>query len=450
MDRPIKPIQRVQFAAVVFFATISLAKADDTLELKNALRSANGDVARLEADRVYEISEKLELKQLCPNGIRIEGNGATIKASENFRHGVLLTANVLLRDDPYSAGAAIRNLTIDGNGFVGRPVFGNWKKARIDNLTVRGGTVYQINAIWQDSLLTNIHVEGNRDQTNNGFDCNMQNSTLYNVTVDMNGNLKESAFWLNGCKDAKVLNAHIIDGRTAFGLENCQGVDVVNLKARGEFSFRLANILPSAPSERIHLYNVDFETNHVGSDPATGVHFNATIDGFVAGGTIKSTGPGVLLTHGASQISVYRVKLPRESVSPKHEWTRTRTAYCSRAGGKPKNYAPIVFAGPSGIAKAPLDREIVLQGIVADEKANKDLRIRWKKIAGPGKVVFVEPGKQETSARFSKPGNYRLLLTASDGRLESEDEVTLKVVTDRTKPRTRSSAATRRTVAKSR
>ncbi len=422
---------RIFFLITAFLlANVAAARSDDTSALKSILRRANGRTVRLDEGKVYEISEKLELKSLCPKGVTIEGNNATVKALPGFQHGVLLTATVLLRDAPYAAGVKIRNLKLDGDGQVGRCLFGNWKNATVENVEVRGGTIYQVNAIWNDSTLSHIKVVGNATQTDNGFDCNLQNSTIWNLDVDMQGNLKESAFWLNGCQHATVINLSLTDGRTAFGLENCKDVNLINLKVRGTYSFRVVNILPAEPSERIHLYDVDIDSRHVGKDASAGVHFNATKGGMVVRGKIRSSGPGVLLTHEASDIEVIDVDLPSEPVHPTSEWiplTRRKMWVSKRrqVRGRLTNKAPVVSAGPDREAQGLKD--VVLESAVADEKQTGELKVAWTKVSGPGQVTFTDAGNPQTNATFSRSGTYTLALSASDGRLESTDEVTLRI-----------------------
>jgi hypothetical protein len=371
--------------------------------------------------------EKLELKSLCPDGVTIEGNGAMIKALPGIRQGVLLTASELLRDEPYDPGVTIRHLSLDGNGCVGRCVFGNWKNARIHELRVRGGTDYQVNAIWNDSTLSNIRVVGNASQTNNGFDCNLQNSTIWNISVDMKGNLKECGLWLNGSKDAKIINAYLTDGRSAFGLENCKDVNLINLNARGRFSFRVVNILPAEPSERIHLYDVNVKAEHVGKDASAGIHFNATKFGMVVRGEIVTSGPGVMLSNGASNVDVIDVDLPTRAVYPESEWTQAgQRVWISnrRRSPKPVNRPPVVYAGPD---RAVRDlAKVALFSAVADERHVNDLNLAWSKVSGPGEVRFGDAAKPRTSVDFSKRGTYTLQLRADDGELKSTDDVTIK------------------------
>ena len=388
----------------------ALAQEDDTDALKTLLQNSNGGVVRLQANKVYHIREKLELKSLCPDGIVIEGNNAVIKALRPFRHSVLLTGTELLRDEPYEPGATLRHLVLDGNGCVGRCVFGNWKNARIHDLQVKGGTDYQVNAIWNNSTLSNIRIAGNATQTNNGFDCNLQDTVIWNIRVDMNDNLKECGLWLNGAKNAKIINAYLTDGRSAFGLENCQDVDLINLIVRGRFSFRVVNILPADPSERIHLYNVNIEAEHVGSDAAAGIHFNATKGGLVAKGVIATSGPGVMLSNGASDIDVIDVDLPSREVHPAAEWTREGPRiWLSKNRQVPGilNRRPVVYVGPDRNARNLAN--VVLISAVADECDASDLTMDWSKVSGPGDVQF-NAARSKTNASFSEGGIYTLRL----------------------------------------
>jgi hypothetical protein len=410
------------------FSGSACAHANDTSVLRALLRKANGGVAQLEQEKTYEIDQKLQLNTLCPDGVVIEGNDATIRALVGFKHNAMLVATTLLRDDPYEAGVVIRNLTLDGNMQVGRPLFGFWKNAIVESLTVSGGTIYQVNALWHDSSLSDIRVIGNPDQTNNGFDCNLRNSTIRDVEVNMHGNMKESAFWLNGCDHARVIRPVLTDGRTAFGLENCKNVNVIGMKIRGEYSFRVVNILPADASEAIHLYDLDLDVRHVGEDPSAGVHFNATKGGLVARGKIRSTGPGVMLSNGASDIDVIGVILPTQPIHPVSEWIKlkNRRGWASRlreTRGRMVNRAPVVDAGAdqsSGILK-----EITLEATVADEFDRKKLKLMWTKAAGPGKVQFQPSTSAATKVRVSRPGRYTLRLTVSDGKSEVFDEVTI-------------------------
>jgi hypothetical protein len=43
------------------------------------------------------------------------------------------------------------------------------------------------------------------------------------------------------------------------------------------------------------------------------------------------------------------------------------------------------------------------------------MSIGWSKVEGPGEVVFAKPHAAATSATFSTPGNYRLMLGGFDG-----------------------------------
>ena len=274
---------------------------DNTGELRRLIRDHCGGTLLLEPGRVYTVREKLQLNSLCSDGIVIDGRGATIQAAPEFRHPVLLTATNVF-GDPAWGPSVIRDLTIDAAGATSRGVFGRWKETLFDRVTLRGATTYQANAIFEDSTLMHLNVIGNPDQTDNGFDCNLQNSVMWWPVVNMHGNRSESALWLNGSYNAYVMYPTLTDGRSAFGLENSRRVLLWGPVIRGEFTFRVVNILAAAPSEDIWLVFPNIDTTHVGSDPAAAIHFNQTIRGLVYGGQIKSPSVGVLINNADSAV----------------------------------------------------------------------------------------------------------------------------------------------------
>ena len=51
----------------------------------------------------------------------------------------------------------------------------------------------------------------------------------------------------------------------------------------------------------------------------------------------------------------------------------------------------------------------------------------WSRVSGPGTVTFANASAADTTATFSAPGTYVLRLTATDGALTAQDEVTVTV-----------------------
>jgi hypothetical protein len=70
---------------------------------------------------------------------------------------------------------------------------------------------------------------------------------------------------------------------------------------------------------------------------------------------------------------------------------------------------------PTNYATA-LDRDLNLPGLVNDDDLPRDARVSvsWRKVNGPGDVVFSSPATAATNAKFSAPGLYELELAASD------------------------------------
>ena len=91
------------------------------------------------------------------------------------------------------------------------------------------------------------------------------------------------------------------------------------------------------------------------------------------------------------------------------------------------NSAPEVTAGPNQSIAWP-DR-VYLPGAVWDDglPTPNALAVTWSKQSGDGEVTFDDPHSTNTIASFSAPGEYILVLTATDGQLESSSTVMVAV-----------------------
>ncbi len=94
----------------------------------------------------------------------------------------------------------------------------------------------------------------------------------------------------------------------------------------------------------------------------------------------------------------------------------------------PPNTAPVVSAGLdqnlSLVAAASLDGTVSDDGLPAPPA----LTVAWSKLSGPGAVTFGNPNAVDTTATFSAVGSYVLRLTASDGVLDTSDDVGIEVL----------------------
>lgn len=92
--------------------------------------------------------------------------------------------------------------------------------------------------------------------------------------------------------------------------------------------------------------------------------------------------------------------------------------------GQSPNFPPRVTAG--------VDRSVVLNGqtyLSGNVKTLKgDFQIAWAKETGPGEVSFDDPSKIDAAASFSKPGEYTLALSASNGKEKAFDTLSVTVV----------------------
>ena len=95
--------------------------------------------------------------------------------------------------------------------------------------------------------------------------------------------------------------------------------------------------------------------------------------------------------------------------------------------GKSPEFPPRVVAG--------IDRDVVLGGQTYLHGRVKSLKgeaaapkVRWTKESGAGSVKFADPGAVDTTASFSKAGEYRLKLTAGEGALSAAATLGVKVL----------------------
>jgi hypothetical protein len=92
------------------------------------------------------------------------------------------------------------------------------------------------------------------------------------------------------------------------------------------------------------------------------------------------------------------------------------------------NYAPEVDAGQHQTVL--LSDGANLSGTVLDDGLPNppgEVTTTWSKLIGPGTVTFGNVSLLETTANFSEQGVYTLRLSAYDGALSSNDDVTITV-----------------------
>jgi hypothetical protein len=81
------------------------------------------------------------------------------------------------------------------------------------------------------------------------------------------------------------------------------------------------------------------------------------------------------------------------------------------AGGPRSPGAPAASAGPDQFV--PVSSPVSLQGSVAS--SGPAPIVRWSLYSGPGTVKFGDTAQTNTTAEFSAPGVYTLMLSADDG-----------------------------------
>lgn len=90
---------------------------------------------------------------------------------------------------------------------------------------------------------------------------------------------------------------------------------------------------------------------------------------------------------------------------------------------------PAVWAGPDQRIRLP--NKATLIGTASDDGMPTSpgvLSTMWLQVSGPGQVAFANPRNPSTTATFSAPGNYVLRLTASDGVLSTDSNLSVDVL----------------------
>ena len=91
--------------------------------------------------------------------------------------------------------------------------------------------------------------------------------------------------------------------------------------------------------------------------------------------------------------------------------------------GTPSNQPPTVDAGTAQTIILPATAS--LSGTASDDGLPAALTTTWSTVSGPGTVTFANASSLATTATFSTLGTYVLRLTASDGELVTNDDVTI-------------------------
>lgn len=101
--------------------------------------------------------------------------------------------------------------------------------------------------------------------------------------------------------------------------------------------------------------------------------------------------------------------------------------------GKSPNFPPTVSAGVDRAVVLPA--ETFLTGRVNDDgQPSANPAVRWSQVSGPGKATFATATAAESTAQFSRVGDYVLRLTADDGQASAADELHVTVLAAPTQP----------------
>ncbi len=109
--------------------------------------------------------------------------------------------------------------------------------------------------------------------------------------------------------------------------------------------------------------------------------------------------------------------------------TSTSTTVTTSAAPPVPNTPPVVEAGAD--FSVMLNESATLRGEVHDDglpDPPSAISMKWRKVSGPGSVVFGDPRSATTTATFSAPGSYMLSLRADDSDKVDRDYVAVEVL----------------------
>lgn len=89
------------------------------------------------------------------------------------------------------------------------------------------------------------------------------------------------------------------------------------------------------------------------------------------------------------------------------------------------NQPPIVSAGDDRTILLPAVISLTAQASDDGLPVGSNLAVAWSKVTGPANVTFDQPNSLTTVVVFDEPGVYVLRITASDGQLQTTDDITV-------------------------
>lgn len=319
-----------------------------------------------------------------------------------------------------SSNAYLDNYDIQGNMFFDHGVPSLTGGAK-DNILLGGGRVAQNASIINNYTYFSPGANG-RNDVGYGSGCN--NATLTgnyfaqyqalnlncsNVTMTGNSFYGSIAGFTPSQFPSNTYGASHPSGLSVFVRPNTYepgraNIAVFNWDRLNAVPVNLSTVLTPGQS-----YEVRDAQNFYGAPVASGVYAGGNINIPAA---LTQISPTVGLfpvppVHTLSEFNIY-VVLP------------------ASGGGTPTNQAPVVSAGSNQTITLP--SSATLSGTASDDGLpNNTLTVTWSKVSGPGTVTFSAVNAAQSTATFSAAGTYILQLTATDGALSANSQVTLTV-----------------------
>lgn len=191
----------------------------------------------------------------------------------------------------------------------------------------------------------------------------------------------------------------------------------------GNFTYTFGGLTPSATCT-VRLHFVEFYWNSVGQR-----RFNVSING-----TQVLANFDIIAAAGGQNKAIVRQFAANANGSGQIVIQYTTVTDNAKSSGIEVlfNQPPVITINSPGGAIATLagtNSALILNATVTDDGFSQPtvLTTAWSQISGPGSVTFGTPSVAVTTATFSQTGVYVIRLTASDGQLQSTQDVIVTV-----------------------
>ena len=136
--------------------------------------------------------------------------------------------------------------------------------------------------------------------------------------------------------------------------------------------------------------------------------------------------PGIMIDKGEVQARYVKITLLGQDSGRPDQWAAVWGFNVYDGIDKP-NQAPVVDVGPALNLNFRYPSFTVEAAVHDDGLPNGPVKVAWNKLSGPGNVTFSHPDRCRTGVTVDQAGKYVLKLTADDGALKGQGDLTVNL-----------------------